>query len=249
MSEDSRELKKLTQSFYSDLKHLMSQDNEINCSPLSEYFDHMTNSFDYDDHIKLEEQKAACMKVNDKLAEMKRLQHKSFDINWNVTYCDQCRLSYWPHNCTPYMTHKYHLSNRLAKLNSRADTTLRQGSFVNKLATRLIKRGFKLVYSCKRCGSRNVMIDELKRDQIKFVNKDRLKASGAAALAKFLSSSHNKSREESAPSVLKKPNTNDRRRFQSLKMKLKQNDWEQEKMAREKEKSASSLASFLQNLT
>jgi hypothetical protein len=241
---DPDAIKKLTQSYFANLSGLFTE------KPLKEYFEFKSNSFLAEENLKLEQKKQSSIKVNDKILEAQRLQNKNYDISWNLDYCEYCKCEYWPENCTVYTIPRARITKKASSLNTKYKLFSykpKYKSYKDLLIKNAINRGIKLVYECKRCKSRNVILSELKRNEIRPVRVSAVIANKFQNLqiktASSLLPAVNKPQEVAlAKSVPKK-------KFASLQQKLKQSQAEQERLACAKEKSFGSLASFLQNLT
>jgi hypothetical protein len=247
------EIKKLTQSYFSKLKEAFGEQRS-----LKEYFESKSNSMLAEENHKLEQKKQSGIRVNEKILEAQKLQNKNYDINWNLDYCEFCKCEYWPENCTVYTMPRARITKRTAHLNTKHKLFSykpKYKSYKDLLIKNAINRGIRLVYECKRCKSKNVVLSELKRIDTRTVKASalmsdkfrKLQIKPASSLLPTMNNTirlanNQEVRRNVAPVVAKK-------KFASLQQKLKQSQIEQERAMSEKEKSFGNLASFLQNLT
>ena len=215
---------------------------------LKEYFDYMVNSLESKEVQQQEEIKQSKKKINEKVVEQKQMT-KSHRINWNLNYCEKCHLSYWPNNCTVYIKPKYHMVKRHSKLNRQIklfDYKPRLNSYKEKLVKKVIDKGISLIYECKKCKFKNLIYNEIKRKDL-----NCLKPSEKMKEKKFNQDLNNSflkfnSKVEWKPS--QKPNAI-KKKFQSLQLKLRQNELEQQKSKEKTINSFGSLADFLEKLS
>ena len=251
------ELGELKKKYLNQLACLFNDSNEsLANKDLKEYFESMSNSLESDEHFKNEQMKLSKLKSNEKQLE---LAAKTFKTNWNLDYCEYCKIAYWPSNCRVYMLPKLRLtaknSHILAK-HKLFDYKPKYKSYKDKLLNKIMNKGVKLVYECKRCKSKNLIFDETKR-QTKFRYNKKLsqknvsiEAIHSVTLNKNSATKKpvllNRTFEETTVIVSKSKAFAGRKKFQSLQIKLKQNEIEQENL---KKRQSCSLSDFLQKLT
>lgn len=232
-------------------RHLTNLKQILNKTPLNEYYQFIVNSIDSSERTKLEQKKLNRFKTSDKQLEYQR---KQFKTNWNLDYCDYCKLDYWPSNCQVFMLPKCRLTFKNAKILTKYrlfNYKPKYKSYKDRLITKILNKGIRLVYKCKRCRSKNVILNETKRDcsfkPVKMNNKNldknlkvKAKTSKTIHTTSFISinlvGNHDKTKMNGLAG---------KKKFQSLQIKLKQNELEQN-LNKSKQKS---LADFLTQLT
>jgi len=111
MSNLNIELEELKKSHLNRLKSLfnsdISYDNKTDDDVLSienknlkEYFESISNMLDYQQNKKSEVNRISKLKTNDK---QNQALNKVFNTNYNLEYCEFCKLAYWPNNCRVHM--------------------------------------------------------------------------------------------------------------------------------------------------
>jgi hypothetical protein len=249
MCDNQEKLDELKKKFLKELK-LISEEE-----PLSEYFQYLSNSIDSNERFKLDQKKLNRLKTNEKQLEY---QNKQFKTNWNLDYCEYCKLDFWPSNCQVYMVPKCRITSQNAKLYNKFklfNYKPKYKSYKDKLLKKLLSKGIDLVYKCKRCMSKNIILHETKRDcsfkpiklnQNLFDKNLKLKAKTSKTI-------HTVSFNKTMNSVSDEISVNARRtsfggkkKFQSLQLKLKQNEIEQERLKSQKQRS---LTDFLMQMT
>lgn len=112
MSELNTELEELKKNHLNRLKSLFAikdfyndKQTEESVSPLKnkdlkEYFESISNSLDYEQNHKSELIRISKLKTHEK---RNQTLNKVFTTNYNLEYCEYCKLSYWPNNCRVYM--------------------------------------------------------------------------------------------------------------------------------------------------
>ncbi|CAF0786309.1 unnamed protein product [Brachionus calyciflorus] len=248
---ESEVLSELTKSHLSNLKNLTfySQNKRV-----KEYFDFLKNSNDSRECLKEDEIKRKKLKLNEKVVEQQQA-NKAYEINWNLEYCEKCMLSYWPNNCTVYVLPKYHMRSRHAKLNRKLklfDYKPKLDSFKDKVIKNAIYKGIELIYECKRCNYKNIIVNEIKRQNLKCLkstktlNEKKFKQDLSKSSLKFNSKIHAQNVQSEKPTIIKSNAI--KKKFQSLQLKLKQNEIDQEKLKSKTTSSFGSLADFLEKL-
>jgi hypothetical protein len=262
------DLEELRLSFLSTIKEFLNEESSLKTSTqnvaqnnvkMAEYIQNKTNQTDALYTFRQEQKRLSNFKVNEKILKQQKLHNKNFEINWNMNYCEYCKVDYWPFNCRVYTLPKAKCSYKTAKLNTKHklfDYRPKYKSYRDKLIKNVLNRGIKLVYECKSCKKRNVIIDELKRKQMKPVSKLTKKLREKSLVnTKFLFNSksapnlqNNLTQNNYKKASLVISNNNAKKKFASLQMRLKLSETEEEKLKMQKEQSFGSLASFLQNL-
>ena len=246
---------------HNEPQSVCAENIHIENNQLKEYFQHMHNSIDLSECQRIENQKAKKVKLNENVLKEHQLQQKRFDIDWNLEYCNACKISYWPLNCTVYIQPKCRLNYKNAKLLTKYklfNYKPKYKSYKDTLLKNLLKKGIKLIYECRRCKTKNVILNELKRVDTKEIrltkeeskkNLDKLIKSSEFS---FNSSSAKLSNGQSGGAIIINKKMNARKKFQSLQTKLKQNEQQQELIRKEQEKNKNrfgTLADFLQQIT
>ena len=266
-NEPKIDLQELTKQHLFNLKSLFAESAD-KClaanTRLGEYYTSMSNAIDAKYYARLEAKKAATASNSSSSAP----SNKTFDINWNMEYCEACKLAFWPNNCNVRILPKIHITSRTSKTYARQHSTtnarftqLKYKSYKDKLLKHVANRGIQLVYECSRCKSKTKVIRELRRSPLKFPRVKRVRQTGKEQQAtKTPTSATSKSNvitpknvihvneASKAPSSTSGRSVNSKRKFQSLQLKLKENELEQ---ARIKAASSSfgNLADFLQQLS
>ena len=257
MEDNNGALKELRKVYLSQLKHFFESENQKSPAPLREYFQYLHNSIDSSEAHKQEDRKLNKIKLNENLIREQRNQTKRFDINWNLEYCEACKLDYWPSNCTVYIKPKCRITNKGSKLYTKYKLLSykpKYKSYKDRLLKNILNKGITLVYECKRCKSKNLIVNEVNRQGLKEkkLNKNENKKSLLNSIKNSQFAFNNKSaisiKADTNGSAKPKPLTT-KKKFQSLQTKLKQNELEQERLKQQKNSSFGSLADFLQQLT
>ena len=223
---------------------------------LREYFENACNMMHYNEECRQEQKKQASVHVNEKVAEIAKKANKSFEVDWNLEFCEHCKLSYWPNNCSVYTLPKARITHATAKLYAKhklADYKPRYKSYKEKLLKKSVCRGVRLIYECKRCKSRNVIIQEIKRAELKTIKLkrpiERVNLASKFVLNSLSAVNKQQPKQTTCALVSKTNSTAVKKKFLSLQLKLKQSEMEQERVRNEKEKTFGSLASFLEDLS
>jgi hypothetical protein len=263
-------LKKLRNLF--DTSHQPSEDNliQIENIQLKEYFQHLHNSLDSSDTLKCEQEKAKKFKLNENILKESQAQRKRFDIDWNLEYCNACKIGYWPSNCTVYIEPKCRYTNTNAKLVTRHklfNFKPKYKSYKDVLLKKLINKGVRLIYECKSCKAKNCILDEVKRPETKCVKTNKAQSRKYQEKLRLESEFTFNSKMSKSPLptlsnqnnvtgggeiVVRHKKINPRKKFQSLQTMLKQNEMEQDLIRKEQEKNKNkfgSLADFLQKIS
>ena len=255
MCDNQEKLDELRKIFLKDLKLMFSSQENAKKEPLSEYFQYLSNSIDSNERFKLNRKKLNRLKTNEKQLEY---QNKKFKINWNLDYCEYCKLDFWPSNCQVYMLPKCRITNRNAKLHMKYklfNYKPKYKSYKDKLLKKVLNKGIGLVYKCKRCMTKNIILHETKRDcsfkpiklnQNSLDKNLKLKAKTSKTIHTV---SFNKTMNSASDEIVvntKRNNFVGKNKFQSLQLKLKQNEMEQERLKSQKQRS---LTDFLMQLT
>ena len=91
MSINSQELlNDLKKQYLNSLKSIFNQ-TDSKQEPLKEYFQYLSNSIDAEERNKEEKRKLNRLKTNEKQLEY---HNKHFKTNWNLDYCQYCKLDY-----------------------------------------------------------------------------------------------------------------------------------------------------------
>lgn len=258
-------LKELRNNHLKNLRNIFdtsqpSEEIKIENSHLKEYFQYLHNSLDSNTTLKLEQEKSKRIRLNENLLKEIQAQNKRFDIDWNLEYCNACKCAYWPLNCTVYIQPKCRFTHANTKLVTRHklfNFKPKYKSYKDVLLKKLLNKGIRLIYECKRCKTKNCILDEVKRPETKCVkvNKSQTKKH-QDKLIQSSEFSFNKQNVIKCPPdseiVVKTRKFNTRKKFQSLQTMLKQNEMEQEMTRKEQEKNRNkfgSLADFLQKLS
>jgi hypothetical protein len=250
MSINSQELlNDLKKQYLNSLKSIFNQ-TDSKQEPLKEYFQYLSNSIDAEERNKEEKRKLNRLKTNEKQLEY---HNKHFKTNWNLDYCQYCKLDYWPFNCQVYMLPKCRITHRNSKIYMKYklfNYKPKYKSYKDKLLQKILNKGIKLIYKCKRCLNNNLILNETKRDMSSFkiikLNKNDLNKNlkeKARSSKTIHSVSFNKVLNNAEVSNLQKKNVfSGKKKFQSLHLKLKQNEMEQETIKNQKNRS---LTDFL----
>lgn len=263
---DDIDLNELRKSHLSNLRRLLS--SLTNSERLHEHIDIIHNSIESHAVTQAEKEKSRTFRVNQNLLIENERKSKRFEIDWNLDYCNTCRLSYWPRNCQVKIIPKFGISQTSARLFSRYKLkgfTPKYKSFKEKLVKNLLKRSFRYIYKCKRCRARNVIVKELNRPEPRLIQLGG-RPKREIKLADMKNNKSQKVKPQttqiSKPTVqigavrssglgdLKRPISNDSvkmrdKKFKSLQAKLKHSELEREAV---KKSSFGSLADFLQKL-
>lgn len=212
---------------------------------LKEHFEHLKNSMDSREAWRAEKEKSKKIRINENVINESHKKSKSFDIDWNLEYCNWCKLCYWPSNVRVYILPKFGISRPTSRLFTRHKSlgfTPKFKSFKYKLLKNVANRSMKLIYECRRCRARNLIVKELNRPAPKLIPIDPKRENNRP----------NKKLKvpvivKRAPEVIRPMDSNKSRdkKFKSLQAKLKHSELQQE-MA--KKSSIGSLADFLQKL-
>lgn len=170
MEDNNGALKELRKGYLSQLKHFFESENQKSPAPLREYFQYLHNSIDSSEAHKQEDRKLNKIKLNENLIREQRNQTKRFDINWNLEYCEACKLDYWPSNCTVYIKPKCRITNKGSKLYTKYKLLSykpKYKSYKDRLLKNILNKGITLVYECKRCKSKNLIVNEVNRQGLK----------------------------------------------------------------------------------
>lgn len=246
MVDNQEQLDELKKNHLKNIKNLLNE-------PLTrEYFQYLSNSVDSTERFKLEQRKLSKLKTNEKQLEH---QNKQFTTNWNLDYCEYCKLDYWPSNCQVYMLPKCRMTQKNAKIYMKYklfNYKPKYKSYKDKLIKKILNKGIDLVYKCKRCSSSNMILHETKRNcsfKLIKLNKKNLDKSllEKAKTSKTIHSTSFNSKVN-APVLIetKKSIFNGKKKFQSLQARLKQNEMEQQSA---KNRQQLSLNDFLMQLT
>lgn len=139
---DFEELKK---NHLRNLKHAFDFNGDfetpIKNIVLKDYYENLSNTIDYDKKFRAEQLKFYKIKSNDKQQEQ---INRVIQTNYNLEYCEYCRLSYWPKNCRVYMVPKARITQRNSKIIMKYklfDYKPKYKSFKDKLLEKIINRG------------------------------------------------------------------------------------------------------------
>lgn len=114
MSELNIELDELKKNHLIRLKSLFASDSStdkqsednvtsIKNKSLKEYFESISNTLDYEQNHKSELVRISKLKTHEK---KNQTLNKVITTNYNLEYCEYCKLAYWPNNCRVYMVRK-----------------------------------------------------------------------------------------------------------------------------------------------
>lgn len=131
-------------------------------------------------------------------------------------------------------------------------------SYKDRILNKIMEKGNRLIYQCKRCRSKNIIYNETKRlTQFKLVKSSKSSTDKNLINCKQMHTvsfnnkklSNNISSQNIEMKVNNQPKTNltGKKKFSSLQLKLKQSELDQEKL--KNEKVTSSIFDFLQNLS
>lgn len=132
-------------------------------------------------------------------------------------------------------------------------------SYKDRILNKIIEKGNKLIYQCRRCRSKNIIYNETKRQtQFKIIKSNKTTTDKNLINCKQLHTvsfnnkkltNNNISSGKSEMEIKVKPKNNlaGKKKFSSLQLKLKQSELDQEKL--KSEKVTSSIFDFLQNLS
>jgi hypothetical protein len=211
MNESSKlneKIKILTKSHINNIEHTLNSkfDQKSSLKSLKNYFQNYFNSMETKGSI---------------LADMKTIDQqktqpvmKKFDINWNFEYCKTCKLSYWPSNCQVKIAPKCHLTRKNLNIYKKYkffNYKPRYNSYKQKLIKNIVKKGIKIFYKCKSCNQRNYLLNEITRAELNLKNNLKYKS--------FNIDQNNSKKPINNSKNLKK-------KFNSLQMKLKQDEFE-----------------------
>ena len=251
---DDTDLTDLRKSHLANLRRLLS--TLTNGERLHEHIDVIHNSIESQAVTQAEKEKSRTFRVNQNLITESERKSKRFEIDWNLEYCNACRLSYWPRNCHVEILPKFSISQSSARLFARyrlKGFTPKYKSFKEKLVKNLLKRSFRHVYKCRRCRTKNLIVKELNRKEPKLIQLDRkpkreIKKNNKAQKVKLQIAQI--SPQKTVVFDLKRPISNDsvkmrNKKFKTLQAKLKHTELERDAA---KKSSFGSLADFLQKL-
>ena len=261
----------LNKNYLKNLKSFMNSNLKEKNSNLKEYYQYLCNSIDHIDEIKQEEKKLTRKRTSEKLNE---LENRAVKIKWNLDYCEVCKVDYWPSNCCVYIEPKHRMTYKNAKLHTKYklfDCKPRYNSYKDKLLSNIIKKGIRMIYKCKRCGSKNLILNQAKRKNdlklIKFNKHSFLKnlkekvIKGKVPHSVSFNNTVDKTKQLISNSktldnlVVYNQNSmaskakllSGKKKFQSLQVKLRQS--EEESTKNQSQKSTASLNDFLMQLT
>lgn len=132
-------------------------------------------------------------------------------------------------------------------------------SYKDRILNKILEKGNKLIYQCRRCRSKNIIYNETKRQtQFKIIKSHKSTTEKNLINCKQLHTvsfnnkklvNNNISSRKSEMEINVKPKNNltGKKKFSSLQLKLKQSELDQEKL--KNEKVTSSIFDFLQNLS
>lgn len=255
-SEQEVGLEELKKNHLDNLKLLFttpasSSSHRIENNSLKEYYEYISNKLDYDKNFKTEQIKQFKIKTNDR---HQAQTNKLFNTNYNLEYCEHCKLAYWPNNCQIFMVPKLRISNRNAKILMKYKLFNKKpthNSYKDKLLNKIINQGNQLIYQCKRCSSKNIIYKEKKRQTaFKLIKLDKISVEKSLVDGVNAHSvSFNKILANNDASIVvdvKKKTFSGRKKFSSLQLKLKQNELDQERV--KSQQKSTGLFDFLQQL-
>ena len=239
-----------TGKFYRSLQSLI-QTQLADSTSLNEYAQSLANTFDYNERFKSEQRKLH--KQNETTLQRIKSAAKCY-FSAQQDYCEYCKLNYWPSNCTVFIVPKIHLSYQSVKLLTKyklLNYKPRYKSYKDILIQRILDRGLKLVYQCKRCKSKNLIFRELNRgDALKPIKVKQPKRRDQVVRDSLLKRYQLKKQQEAQAQNRQKASDPKLKikKFQSLQSMLKKSELEEENLKRERERSQTSLSDFLQKL-
>lgn len=275
------DISELTKSHLANLRRLV--DGLDKADKVKEHFEVVHNSLS--SSLESRDYSASSSKkkirLNENVLAEKEKKSKRFDINWNLEHCERCMMSYWPSNCRVYIAPKFGISRKSSRLFTRYKLLSKQPSFKSfkeKLLRSVTRRSMRLIYECRRCKSRNLIVRELNHPEPKIVQLNRQRYQKKKdAITNTKTSSKNipdvktstsTGRTLTKPAAAPKPVNNINknksmfvpptqqadsskardRKFKTLQAKLKHSESQQEMAKNEKKSSFGSLADFLEKL-
>lgn len=219
---------------------------------LKEYYEYISNKLDYDQSFKAEQIRLSKIKTNDR---HQAQTNKIFNTNYNLEYCEHCKLAYWPNNCQVFMIPKIRISKKNAKVLMKyklfGNKPIHK-SYKDNLLNKIINQGNQLIYQCKRCQSKNIIYKEKKRQtafKLLKLNKESVEknltngtSTHSVSFNKILNNNVFSNTDQ-----VKKNSFRGRKKFSSLQLKLKQNELDQERIKNQQK--SSGLFDFLQQLS
>jgi len=248
----SDELKKLTNQHVNNLlafQHslLNGQGNQA----IREHFEYLKNLYDSNETERNEFKRNNSGILNEPTPQQNN-SSKRFESNWNIEYCERCKLSYWPSNCTVYILPKFHMSTYNSNLYTKHRLGLyrpKYKSYKDKLIKRTLNKGVRLVYECKRCKFRNLIMKEIRRKEVRqILNKSKDPSEQLANLDQFKLISNKKiQKADFHIEKVQITKSSVKRKFQSLQTKLLKNEIEVQNKTKNNN-SGPNLGDFLQSL-
>ena len=170
------DISELTKSHLANLRRLV--DGLEKADKVKEHFEVVHNSLS--SSLESRDYSASSSKkkirLNENVLAEKEKKSKRFDINWNLEHCERCMMSYWPSNCRVYIAPKFGISRKSSRLFTRYKLLSKQPSFKSfkeKLLKSVTHRSMRLIYECRRCKSRNLIVRELNHPEPKIVQLNR----------------------------------------------------------------------------
>lgn len=248
----SNELKKLTNQHVKNLLTFQQSllNNQSN-QAIREHFEYLKNSYDSNETERNELKRNNSGILNEPTPQQNN-SSKRFESNWNIEYCERCKLSYWPSNCTVYILPKFHMTTYNSKLYTKHRLNLyrpKYKSYKDKFIKNTLNKGVRLIYECKRCKFRNVIMKELKRKEVRqIVNKSKDSVQQIANFDQFKLISYKKIQHTDLQvEKVQFTKSSVKRKFQSLQTKLLKNEIEQQNK-KKNSNSGANLGDFLQSL-
>ncbi len=139
--EASVDLSELKKNHLSNLRAFVNLQAAQDRSVLKDYYESLFNTLDYNEACKAEQLKFYKLKTNDK---QKEQANKVTQTNYNLEYCEYCRISYWPSNCRVYMAAKARITHGNAQILRRYklfDYKPKYKSFKDGLINKILNQG------------------------------------------------------------------------------------------------------------
>lgn len=223
-------IKKLTKYHVNNVEHYLTKYcQESTVKTLKNYFQHMSNFSESNESYLAKKKSFNQQKIPSII--------KKFDVDWNYEHCKICKLSYWPSNCFVNITPKCHLTKKnfsTYKKYKFFKYKPRYNSYKFKLIKNIVKKGIKIVYKCKSCEQKNNLLKEIYREEMMMKTPNDTKCQ----VIPCFEIKYNFKKQLNSNSV------NLKRKFNSLQIKLKQDELEMQN-----KNNFLSLSQFLEELT
>ncbi len=142
--ESDIDFNQLKKNHLSSLRDFMNQHTDQKKNILKDYYSSLYNTLDYNEACRTEQLKFNKLKTSEKQNEH---VNKVIRTNYNLEYCEYCRISYWPSNCCVYMMAKTRMTHKNSQVFRRYklfDYKPKYKSFKDRLLSKILNRGKKL---------------------------------------------------------------------------------------------------------